>query len=80
MSSDEKDFDEALSKLEEIVGKLESKTITQDEEDNLINQAGQYRAKCKNILDKQKDDIKRIAANNDIPLSEIGLKDDEDEL
>ena len=70
-------FDEAMAQLEEIISLLEKEENADNQQ--LYNEAIELKEYCADLLKKEKEEIKRIAAENNISLSEIGLDDDEDE-
>lgn len=70
-------FDEAMAQLEEKISLLEKEENADNQQ--LYNEAIELKEYCADLLKKEKEEIKRIAAENNISLSEIGLDDDEDE-
>ncbi len=71
-------FDEAMTQLEEKIALLEKEENANNQE--LYDEAVALKEYCADLLKKEKEEIKRIAKENNIPLSEIGLtEDDEDE-
>lgn len=71
-------FDEAMAQLEEKIALLEKEENANNQE--LYDEAVALKEYCADLLKKEKEEIKRIAKENNIPLSEIGLtEDDEDE-
>jgi hypothetical protein len=74
-------FEEAMSKLESILDDLEKNGDKMDQEElgNKINEADDLKNYCKTLLRKEKSDIISVAKENDIPLSEIGIDEEEDD-
>jgi exonuclease VII small subunit len=74
-------FDEASSKLEKILDSLESdaQNLTPEETEKLIVTAEKLRNYLKGQLKKEREDIMKVAKENGIPLSEIGLAEEEDD-
>lgn len=70
-------FDEAMSQLEEKIALLEKEENTNNQE--LYDEAVALKDYCADLLKKEKEEIKRIARENNIPLSEIGLTDDDED-
>jgi hypothetical protein len=76
------DFNEASSRLESILDELESegaKGLSSEEVDKKLKEAEKLRDYCRKLLKKEKADIIRTARENDIPLEEIGLSEDDEE-
>jgi len=70
-------FDEAMAQLEEKIALLEKEENANNQE--LYEQAVALKEYCADLLKKEKEEIKRIAKENDISLSEIGLTDDDED-
>jgi exodeoxyribonuclease VII small subunit len=73
-------FDEAMEELERILDKLEEEddTDTPEEEiQDLYKRAIDLKEYCSVLLDKERESIIKIANENDIPLDEIGLSDED---
>lgn len=70
-------FDEAMAQLEEKIALLEKEENANNQE--LYDEAVALKEYCADLLKKEKEEIKRIARENNIPLSEIGLTEDDDE-
>ena len=71
-------FDEAMKLFEEKISLLEKDEDGQDVE-KIYQEAVELRDYCAKLLSDERDEIKRIAKENNIPLSEIGLEENEDE-
>lgn len=73
-------FDEAASKLESILNELEGDTsnLKPEEIEAKLAEAEKLRDYCKELLKKEKEDIIRTAKENNIPLEEIGITEDDD--
>lgn len=73
------DFDTAISKLETILDNLEnnSDTLTIEETQKLYEEAEGLKNYCKNLLDKEKSEIIKIAKENDISLDELDFGESE---
>ncbi len=71
-------FDEAMKLLEEKISYLEK-----DDQDDQVELAKVYdeavllKNYCAKLLSDERAEIKRIAKENNIPLSEIGLEDED---
>ncbi|MDR1494728.1 MAG: hypothetical protein LBI29_01675 [Rickettsiales bacterium] len=77
------DFNEASSKLESILDELEgddAANFSPEEIDKKLKEAEALRDYCRKLLKKEKADIIKTAKENDIPLEEIGLTEDDDEF
>ena len=70
-------FDEAMTQLEEKISLLEQKENANNQE--LYEEAVALKEYCADLLKKEKEEIKRIAEENNISLSDIGLTEDEEE-
>lgn len=70
-------FDEAMSQLEEKIALLEKEENANNQE--LYDEAVALKEYCADLLKKEKEEIKRIARENNIPLSEIGLTEDDED-
>ncbi len=70
-------FDEAMAQLEEKISLLEKEENADNQE--LYDEAVALKEYCADLLKKEKEEIKRIAKENNIPLSEIGLTEDDEE-
>ena len=70
-------FDEAMAQLEEKISLLEEEENADNQE--LYEEAVALKEYCADLLKKEKEEIKRIAKENNIPLSEIGLTEDDDD-
>lgn len=70
-------FDEAMAQLEEKIALLEKEENSNNQK--LYDEAVALKEYCADLLKKEKEEIKRIAKENNIPLSEIGLEDEEDD-
>ena len=70
-------FDEAMAQLEEKIALLEKEENADNQE--LYDEAVALKDYCADLLKKEKEEIKRIARENNIPLSEIGLTEDDDD-
>ncbi|MDR2527250.1 MAG: hypothetical protein LBC92_05255 [Rickettsiales bacterium] len=73
-------FDEAMDLLENKMDKIEK--AEENDEDTievqvLYEEALQLKDYCAILLDKEKQDIIKMAKENNIPLDEIGLSEDE---
>ena len=71
-------FDEAMKLFEEKISLLEKDEDGQDVE-KIYQEAVELRDYCAKLLSDEREEIKRIAKENNIPLSEIGLEENEDE-
>ena len=74
-------FDDAMAKLETILNDLESKGdgSSPEEIEAKISEAEQLRDHCKELLKQEKAEIIKTAKENNIPLSDIGLSEEEDD-
>ncbi|MDR1499320.1 MAG: hypothetical protein LBS34_03465 [Rickettsiales bacterium] len=76
-------FDDALSRLESLLDTIEEGAkdgkISEAEIDSKIEEAEKLRDYCKDLLRKEKEDIIRVAKENNIPLEEIGISEDDDD-
>ena len=74
-------FDEAMSKLETILDDLEAngEKMNPDEMENKISEAEKLKDYCSALLKKEKQDLIRTAKENNIPLEELGISEDEEE-
>lgn len=70
-------FDEAMSLLESKIALLEKEENADNQK--LYEEAIALKEQCARLLKKEKDDIIKIAKENNIPLSEIGLNEENDE-
>ena len=71
-------FDEAMKLFEEKISLLEKDEDGQDVE-KIYQEAVELRDYCAKLLSDEREEIKRIAKENNIPLSKIGLEENEDE-
>ncbi len=71
-------FDEAMKLFEEKISLLEKDEDGQDV-GKIYQEAVELRDYCAKLLSEEREEIKRIAKENNIPLSEIGLEESEDE-
>lgn len=71
-------FDEAMKLFEEKISLLEKDEDGQDA-GKIYQEAVELRDYCAKLLSDEREEIKRIAKENNIPLSEIGLEENEDE-
>lgn len=73
------DFDTAIKKLETILDTLENnENLTPEEQQKLYSEAEELKNHCRYLLDKEKEEIFRVAKENNISLDELDLDDDED--
>lgn len=79
-------FDQAMEQLEAILNELEnSDNLSEEEINEKLQKAEELKNYCKGLLKAEKEEIIRVAKENNIPLEEIGLDensndfDDEDE-
>jgi exonuclease VII small subunit len=75
---EEMTFDEAIDELENILSELqdigkEDSALSTEEIDKKLDRAEQLKEHCKQLLEKEREDIIRTAKENNIPLEEIGL-------
>ncbi len=70
-------FDEAMEQLENTIGKLEKDDDADNQE--LYEEAIALKEYCSELLRREKEDIIKIAKENNIALSDIGLENSEDE-
>ena len=70
-------FDEAMTQLEEKISLLEKEENTDNQA--LYEEAVALKEHCAELLKKEKEEIKRIAKENNIPLSEIGMTDEDED-
>ncbi len=75
-------FDEAASKLESILDELEGDTgnLKPEEIEAKVKEAEKLRDYCKELLKKEKEEIIKTAKENNIPLEEIGITEDDDDF
>lgn len=69
-------FDDAMTQLEEKIALLEKEENSDNQK--LYEEAVVLKEYCAELLKKEKEEIKKIAKENNIPLSEIGLTDEEE--
>lgn len=69
-------FDDAMTQLEEKIALLEKEENSDNQK--LYEEAVALKEYCAELLKKEKEEIKKIARENNIPLSEIGLTDEEE--
>lgn len=69
-------FDDAMTQLEEKIALLEKEENSDNQK--LYEEAVALKEYCAELLKKEKEEIKKIAKENNIPLSEIGLTDEEE--
>ncbi len=74
-------FDEAMSKLEDILDDLEANSdkMDPDEVEKKIEEAEKLKSYCSELLKKEKRELIKTAKDNNIPLEEIGISEDEEE-
>lgn len=70
-------FDEAMNLLESKIALLEKEENTDNQK--LYEEAITLKEYCAELLKKEKNDIIKIAKENNIPLSEIGLNEENEE-
>jgi exodeoxyribonuclease VII small subunit len=70
-------FDEALKAMDEALDKLEESDTETEETEILYTKAVILRERCADILEEEREEIKKIAEESGIPLSELGLDDKE---
>ncbi|MDD2839650.1 MAG: exodeoxyribonuclease VII small subunit [Rickettsiales bacterium] len=70
-------FDEAMEQLESKIEKLEKDDAADNQE--LYEEAIALKEYCAELLKKEKEDIIKIAKENNITLSDIGLNENDDE-
>ena len=70
-------FDEAMKLFEEKISLLEKDEDGQDV-GKIYQEAVKLRDYCAKLLSDEREEIKKIAKENNIPLSEIGLEESED--
>jgi exonuclease VII small subunit len=68
-------FEEAMEELESKIAQLEEEGNQNNQQ--LYNEAIVLKDHCATLLEKEKEEIKRVAKENDIPLSDIGLVDED---
>ena len=74
------DFDTAISRLENILDKLENdQNLSAEETQKLYEEAEQLKDHCKNLLSKEREEIVRVAKENNISLDELDLDQDYDD-
>ena len=69
-------YDQAMTNLEEAISQLETMPLHDSTEGELYEYAINLREYCNTLLKNEKESIIRIARENNIPLSEIGLSDE----
>ena len=67
-------FDDAMMLLEEAISNLENDKFN---DPYYFEYAQKLKSHCSTYLAREKANIKRIAQDNNIPLSQIGLGDDD---
>lgn len=75
-------FDEAASKLEDILDELEddSNNLSPEEIEAKVEEAEKLRDYCKELLKKEKEEIIKAAKENNIPLEELGISEGDDDF
>lgn len=74
------DFDTAIKKLETILDTLENnENLTPEEQQKLYSEAEELKNHCRYLLDKEKEEIFRVAKENNISLDELDLDNEDDE-
>lgn len=68
-------FDEAMDLLEKKIALLEKEENADNEK--LYKEAVALKDYCSKLLAKEREEIKKMAKENNIPLEEIGLSEDE---
>lgn len=70
-------FDDAIAKLEGILDKLENEhNLSFEEQQKLYQEAEELKNHCRALLDKEKEEIFRIAKENNISLDDLNLDED----
>ena len=74
-------FEEAMKKLEDLLNVLENKgdSLSSEEIEAKISEAEALRDHCKELLKKEKAEIIKTAKENNIPLKDIGLSEEDDD-
>jgi exonuclease VII small subunit len=73
-------FEEASSKLEKILDELENEDdLTNKQIENKVNEATSLKNYCKKKLKQEKENIIKIAKENNISLEDIGVKEGDDD-
>ena len=74
-------FEEAMARLEELLNELENKgdSLSSEEIEAKISEAEALRDHCKELLKKEKAEIIKTAKENNIPLKDIGLSEEDDD-
>lgn len=70
------DFDTAIARLEKILDSLENDAdLSPEEQQQMYKEAEDLKNHCKKLLDKEKEEIFKIAKENNISLDELNLDD-----
>jgi len=69
-------FDEAMAQLEEKISLLEKEENYNNQK--LYEEAVALKEHCASLLNKEREDIKKVAKENNISLSDIGLSEDDE--
>lgn len=70
-------FEEAMNLLEEKIALLEKEEESDEDLTNIYEEAVNLKNYCAQLLSNEREEIRRIAKENNIPLSEIGLEEDD---
>lgn len=70
-------FEEAMKLLEEKIALLEKEDETDKDLTDVYEEAVNLKNYCAQLLSNEREEIRRIAKENNIPLSEIGLEEND---
>lgn len=70
-------FEEAMKLLEEKIALLEKEDETDEDLTDVYEEAVNLKNYCAQLLSNEREEIRRIAKENNIPLSEIGLEEND---
>ena len=70
-------FEEAMKLLEEKIALLEKEDESEEDLTGVYEEAVNLKNYCAQLLSNEREEIRRIAKENNIPLSEIGLEDED---
>lgn len=70
-------FEEAMKLLEEKIALLEKEEESEEDLTDIYKEAVNLKSYCAQLLSNEREEIRKIAKENNIPLSEIGLEEND---
>lgn len=70
-------FEEAMKLLEEKIALLEKEEESEEDLTDIYKEAVNLKNYCAQLLSNEREEIRKIAKENNIPLSEIGLEEND---